>query len=106
METKIHEIRPVFRLMSRERTYIVIVAALVVLGWLTVIASGARILVSEKLIKPGQSYIVEGYGDLGASREESLVCSYFTGRKMVARVYSYAPNNLFGKDECPFLAKD
>lgn len=92
--------------MSKRVSRLMIAAALLVGVWLAAMAMGARVLVSEKLIKPGQSYVVEGYGDLGADQGESLVCQYFTGRKIVTRVYNYAPNNIFGKDECPFLTME
>jgi hypothetical protein len=85
---------------------IMIVMTLLVIAWLAAMALGVRILVSEKLVKPGQSYAVESYGDLGASQVESLACSYFTGRKIVTRVYNYAPNNILGKDERPFLTSN
>jgi len=92
--------------MSKRIFWGMIVTALLVMVWLAAMAAGIRVLVSENLIKPGQTYIVEGYGDLGAGQGESLVCLYFTGRKIVTRVYHYAPNNMFGKDECPFLNQD
>ncbi len=88
------------------RSRIMIVMALLVVAWLATMTMGVRILVSEKSVKPGQSYAVEGYGDVGASNEESLVCSYFSGRKIVTRVYNFAQNNILGKDECPFLISD
>jgi hypothetical protein len=92
--------------MSKRVFWVMIAAVLLIGMWLATMAMGIRILVSENLIKPGQTYIVEGYGDLGAGQSESLVCLYFTGRKIVTRVYHYAPNNMFGKDECPFLNQD
>ena len=85
---------------------IVAVAVLLFVGWLAFMGFGVRLLVSERLVIPGQSYTVEDYGDLGASQGKSLVCSYFTGRKIVTRVYHYASNNFLGKDECPFLVTD
>lgn len=88
------------------RYRIVVVAVLLFAGWLIYMGLGLRVLVSERLVIPGQRYIVEDYGDLGASQGKSLVCSYFTGRKIVNRVYHYASNNFFGKDECPFLNQD
>ncbi|WP_460565411.1 hypothetical protein [Hydrogenophaga aquatica] len=92
----------------REKIWYRIVAVIVLLlaGWLIYMGLGLRVLVSERLVIPGQSYIVEDYGDLGAGQGESLVCRYFTGRKIVTRVYHFASNNMFGKDECPFLNRD
>lgn len=92
--------------MNKQRPRIMIVAAVLIGMWLAAMATGIRVLVSENLVKPGQTYIVEGYGDLGAGQSESLVCRYFTGRKIVTRVYHYASNNIFGKDECPILNQD
>jgi hypothetical protein len=44
-----------------------------------IVVTDTRILVEEKLIQPGQRYVVEGYGDLGANNQASLVCRYFNG---------------------------
>lgn len=65
--------------------------------------SGKKVLVQEHLVKPGGSFMVIGHGDLGKSKDASLVCKYFTGRSFKIRVYWYSTNNLFGKEECPFL---
>jgi len=64
--------------------------------------TGKRILLSETKVKPGDSYSAPDYGNLGESKSASLVCKYFTGRSVLTRVFWYSPNNLMGKDECPF----
>ena len=66
--------------------------------------SGQRVLVYEHIAKPGENYVVPEHGDLGESKHPSLHCRYFTGRSFVDSVYWYAPNNIGGKDSCPFTA--
>ena len=65
--------------------------------------SGKRVLISEKKVSPGESYFVSEYGNLGESKQASLVCEYFTGRTLLTRVFWYSPNNILGRDQCPFL---
>lgn len=73
--------------------------------WAWLVVGGARILVSQDLVRPGDNYVVEEHGNLGAASAPSLVCRYFTGRRTVTRVFWYSENNVFGKDECPFLLR-
>lgn len=72
--------------------------------WLIFVSAGARVLISEKRVEPGQIYFVAGYGDLGKADHASLVCRYFTGRHITTTVYWYSSNNVLGKDECPFFS--
>ena len=71
--------------------------------WLFLLVTDRGLLLSEKKVEPGESYIVDDYGDLGKSSQGSFVCRYFNGRKIVTDVYWYSPNNIFGRDSCPFL---
>ncbi|HVG62928.1 MAG TPA: hypothetical protein VNA24_30470 [Hyalangium sp.] len=81
------------------------VIALIVLAGvpLLLLLSGKRVLVSETKVQPGETYIVEDYGNLGASRQASLVCRYFTGRSIQTAVFWYSPNGFLGRDSCPFI---
>ncbi len=81
----------------------IIAAILIALGWVGLLLTDTRILVGEVKVESGQEYIVEGYGDLKGNQQASLVCSYFNGRKVLKSVFWYAPNNIMGKDSCPFL---
>lgn len=65
--------------------------------------SGKRILVFEKVVYPGESFLIKDYGDLGKENNPSLVCKYFTGRSITTSVFWFSPNNHLGNDECPFL---
>lgn len=76
---------------------------LVIVLWLALLVSGQRLLISEVKVEPGQNYVVPEHGNLGAANQASLVCKYFTGRKVVTSVYWFSPNNILGRDECPFL---
>jgi hypothetical protein len=62
-----------------------------------------RVLVWERKVNPGESYIVAGYGDLKSQKQESLVCHYFTGRSILPRVMWYSSNNILGRDQCPLI---
>ncbi|MCP6718809.1 MAG: hypothetical protein KJI71_01075 [Patescibacteria group bacterium] len=79
---------------------ILIIIALI---WVAFSISGARILVSEVKVKPGQEYYVEGWGNLGEASQTQLVCRYFNGRKILTKVLWYSSNNILGRDSCPFL---
>ena len=72
----------------------------------TLLISGNRILVDEKMVNPGDHYLVVDYGDLGKSDQGSLVCRYFTGRSILTRVFWRSSDNIFGKDQCPFLLNE
>ena len=75
------------------------------LSWLGLLVTDTRILVDEELVQPGQTYMVEGYRDLGANNQASLVCRYFNGRRVLSTVFWYAPNNFMGRDNCPFVSR-
>lgn len=70
---------------------------------LTPALTGYKPVVSQRLISPGQTYVTKDYGDLGANSRGSLVCTYFTGRRFVQRVYWHSRENLFGKANCPLI---
>jgi hypothetical protein len=82
------------------------VLILFVLTCVTLLVSGRRVLVWEVKVNPGEHYIVEEHGNLGASQQSSLVCRYFTGRSILTTVFWYSPNNVLGKDQCPFIGKE
>ena len=67
------------------------------------LASDYRVLLYERLVRPGDSYIVEGYGDLGKAQQTQLVCTYFTGRDLKTIVFWHSPNNIMGRDSCSFI---
>ena len=58
-------------------------------------------LLEEKIIRPGETYTVEDYGDLGESNHASLVCVYLFRGQQRTRVYWYAPSDILGKSFCP-----
>jgi hypothetical protein len=65
-----------------------------------------RVLISEKFIPKGENAYVEGWGSIdGNQRQDSLVCEYFDGRKIVKSVMWYSPNNIFGVSGCHILEK-
>lgn len=73
---------------------------------LTPALTGYKPVVSQRLVSPGQTYVMEDYGDLGANSRGSLVCTYFTGRRFIQRVYWHSRQNLFGKANCPLILED
>lgn len=87
--------------LSRVALGLVVTAALVSGGLLL---SGKRVLILEHRINPGETYVVSDHGNLGDSKQASLVCRYFTGRSIVTTVLWYSPNNVLGRDQCPFVS--
>ena len=88
--------------MSARRLAVGIVVGLLVADVLLLV-SGRRLLISERRIRVGENVEVQGYGDTKGSTQDSLVCTYFTGRSKVVRMFWYSANNMFGRDECPFI---
>jgi len=85
---------------------IAILIIILVVIYILFLLSGIKILIKENRVNPGDKYIVEDYGDLGESKQTSLACKYFNGRKIVTRVFWYSSNNIMGRDSCPVLLKD
>jgi hypothetical protein len=82
----------------------VILAAAAAIAAVFLVATNQRMLVWETKVTPGDSYVVEGHGDLGKSKQPSLVCRYFTGVDVVTKVIPYRPSS--GQGSCPFLAEN
>lgn len=70
---------------------------------LALLITGRRVLIHERSVAPGESYVVAEHGDLGKNSQATLVCRYWTGRSVVTRVLWYSPNNIMGADQCPFM---
>lgn len=70
---------------------------------LTLLLGGLRILVWERRVQAGESYFVEGYGDVGSQAQATILCTYFTGRSVISKVFWYSANDIMGVAECPFL---
>jgi hypothetical protein len=86
------------------KTFLVAAAAVMVTLVLALLLSDRRVLVYEHKVNPGEVYVVAEHGNLGEEKNASLHCRYFTGRAVVESVFWYSPNNLLGKDSCPFIA--
>jgi hypothetical protein len=80
------------------------VAAAALIADLALLFSGYRVLLWERRVSVGEHIPVAGWGDVHGD-QESLVCRYWTGRSVKPQVYWYAPNNIMGRDECPFLLR-
>ena len=76
-----------------------------IVAWLALTVTNTRILIRQHLVRPGESYLVESWGDVGARGQASLVCRYFNGRQLVTPVFWHAPNNFMGRDSCPVLTR-
>jgi len=74
--------------------------------WFCIMIFDLRVLLKERKVNPGETFIVEEHGDLGKSSQSSLVCSYFNGRRLLTRVFWYSQNNIMGRDSCPFILRD
>ena len=84
-----------------------IIISFVVLFELILLFGGYKVLIKEEHIEvdKGISRVVKGYGDLGIGNQDSLVCIYFNGRKIIENVFWYSPSNFLGKSECLFFYK-
>lgn len=80
--------------------------AVIAFLWILILFTGTLVLIKEVKVEPGDEYYVENYGNLGESQQASLVGYYFNGRGVLTKVYWYAPNNIFGRDSCPFLLRE
>ncbi|MCW9013849.1 MAG: YobH family protein [Gammaproteobacteria bacterium] len=80
--------------------------ALLIIAVIALLATDSKVLFSETLAMPGQYYFVDDFGNLGRHKQATLHCKYFTGRKIVNRVYWYSPNKTYGRDSCPALLTD
>jgi hypothetical protein len=79
--------------------------AMVLVVWLSLVVTDSRVLVKETLVRPGQVYVVDGYGDLGLDNQNQLACWYFNGRGILPMVFWQSPNSIMGRDSCPFLRR-
>jgi hypothetical protein len=86
---------------TAEAVTIVLLVAAAILFSLAV--TDTRVLVGERVVQPGEKYVVEGFGDLSANAQASLVCRYFNGRKVLPTVFWHSPNNFMGRDSCPLI---
>jgi hypothetical protein len=71
--------------------------------WGLLLVTDRKVLIWETTVRPGQALAVSGWGDVDGGATGSLVCRYFTGRSVVTRVFTFAANNLLGRDQCPFM---
>ena len=87
------------------KSLIIILMLCISASWGYLLVTDTRILFDEVKVEPGQSYVVDGYGDLRRYNRTSLACKYFNGRKIFQSVYWYSVNNNGGRDSCPFVKK-
>ena len=87
------------------KSLIIFLLLIVSVCWAYLLVTDTRILFEEVKVESGQSYVVEGYGDLRRYNRTSLACKYFNGRKIFQTVYWYSVNNNGGRDSCPFMKK-
>ena len=76
----------------------------IVLLDLLLLISGHRVRLRELFIQPGHRVQVVGYGEV-YGMQTSIACTYWTGRSLRTQVYWYSPNNIMGRDECPFVTR-
>jgi hypothetical protein len=88
----------------RSRTFLLVPLGVVGL-LLALLVLDLRVLIGESKVEPGKTFVVAGHGDLGKAQQATLVCRYFTGRSIKTQVFWYSANNMFGKDQCPFVLR-
>jgi hypothetical protein len=65
------------------------------------VISGKGVLISQRFVNPGETYIVPGWGDLGTAEQTQLACRYFVGTRVRWQVFWYSPNGFMGRADCP-----
>ncbi|PJC30797.1 hypothetical protein CO051_04910 [Candidatus Roizmanbacteria bacterium CG_4_9_14_0_2_um_filter_39_13] len=86
--------------------YIYIGISIIAFLWILLLVTNSRILLNEIKIEPREYYFVEGWDNVGDASQASLVCTYFNGSKILKNVLWYSPNNIFGRDSCPFVDRE
>ena len=88
------------------RLIIISLSLLLVLEVLLLL-SGCIILLKEEHIdiSKGVSRYLDDYWYLSKKGQDSLVCTYFNGRKVIEKMYWNSPAGIFGKEECMVLYK-
>ena len=92
--------------MQKYRKPLLITIILIASAWVFILVTGKGFLLNEKMIHPGTTFYVNPTWNVGNSQQDSLVCKYFNGGKLVYRVYWYSPNNFMGRDSCPFILEE
>ena len=84
-----------------------IIITSIVLFELILLFGEFKVLIKEEHIEVDKevSRVVKGYGDLGTNAQDSLICTYFNGRKIVENVFWYSPSNVLGISECVFFTR-
>lgn len=69
--------------------------------WGALMVSGKGVLVSQRRVNPGETYVVDDWGDLGKADQAQLACRYFVGTRARWEVLWYSPNGVMGRADCP-----
>ncbi len=85
---------------------LLVLVVLAVAAGVFLVMTDQRLLLWQTRVIPGETYEVAGYGDLGKSKQASLVCRYYTGLGIATTVEAYTPGGPPAGDGCPFLVKN
>lgn len=88
--------------MSRGRVLWALTAVVGAL-WLALIVTEKGVLVSQRLVKPGESFVVPGWGDIGEADQAGLACRYFVGTRIRWKAFWYSPDGVLGRADCPIF---
>lgn len=91
------------RLVMNRRGVVWSLAGLVGALWVALIVSEKGVLVSQRMVNPGETYVVPDWGDLGKNQQASLACRYFVGTRLRWEVFWYSPNGFMGRADCPIF---
>jgi hypothetical protein len=87
---------------GRRRLLVLGFTLALILADIALLTSGHRVLVWQHYVAAGQPQNAQGFKGSVADAP-SIECWYFTGRSIRSTPYWYSPNNVMGKDECPFI---
>ena len=85
------------------RRWIYALVAVLIALWLALVLSSKGVLISQRRVSPGQTYVVPDWGDLGKAQQRQLACRYFVGTRVRWEVFWYSPNGVMGRADCPIL---
>jgi hypothetical protein len=89
--------------MKKNKKVIYIIAGFIIFCLLLLITDRRVLVYEEKVYHEKTGSFNPKIKDPFEETIKALNCTYFTGRTFVTTSFWYAPNNIMGKDSCPFL---
>ena len=90
--------------MQWRRVFIFSIGVLAVADTILLL-SGERVLVRETLVTQLDQMMDPNHAHIPGEElpQDTLICSYWTGRAILKAEFHFESNNIFGRDSCPFV---